>query len=84
MNESGVKINVEKDIAIIEKGEGTPIGKFIRKAGKIKVKTPFGTREIKRIGMPGSKLAKEAENMRTSRMKKPKVVKKRGRPKEKE
>lgn len=74
MNISGVKIEIEKDIAIIEKGEDTPIGKFIRKAGRIKVKTPFGTREIKRIGVPGSELAKEAEKLKASRMEKPKAV----------
>lgn len=77
MKALGVKIKVEKDIAIIERGEDTPMGKIIRKAGKMKIKTPFGTREIKRIGMPGSKLANLAEKMRVNRMAKLKVAKKR-------
>jgi len=55
-----LKLKVDKDEVTIEEGEDSFLGKLIAGTrGKIKVKTPFGEREIKKVKKASGKLVKE-------------------------
>ena len=77
MDRPKIRLNIRKDAAIIKEGGDTFLGKLIRKRGKLTIKTPFGKREIKRIGIAGSALAKEIEETKAREIEKPKAVVKR-------
>jgi len=49
MDRPKVKIKISKKTATIQEGEDSFLGKLIKKAGKLTLKTPFGVRKITRI-----------------------------------
>ncbi len=46
-----VKLKIKKKTATIVEGGDNFLGKILLKAGKITLKTPFGTRKITRVRM---------------------------------
>jgi len=52
-----LKLKVDKDELIIEEGEDSFLGKLIEGArGRIKIRTPFGEREIRKVKDKGGKV----------------------------
>jgi len=57
-----VRLKVEKDEVTIEEGENSFLGKLLEGAkGKVKIKTPFGVREIHKVKNIKGKVFKDEQ-----------------------
>lgn len=74
---SQLKLRIEKNTAVIEDGEDSVAGRFIAKAGKLTIKTPFGRREINTIETANAYNLKKEKEAKTKRVEEAKAKEKR-------
>lgn len=72
---SQLKLRIEKNTAVIEEGEDSMAGKFITRAGKLTINTPFGRREIKTIETMDSYNLRKEKEAKTKKVEEAKIKK---------